>query len=134
MKCNFQYFAGKRSLVVFQADWIYTHCIDDDFKSKGLDEVYCLSVNDSFVMNAWAEKHEIENVKMIPDGSGEFTRDMNMLVWKPAQNFGYRSWRYAMVVNDMEVEKLWREDGINQMGLDDDPYDITKPENLLNSL
>ena len=106
----------------------------DDFKSKGLDEVYCLSVNDSFVMNAWAEKHEIENVKMIPDGSGEFTRDMNMLVWKPAQNFGYRSWRYAMVINDMEVEKLWREDGINQMGLDDDPYDITKPENLLNSL
>ena len=106
----------------------------DDFKEKGKDEVYCMSVNDSFVMNAWAEKHEIENVKMIPDGSGEFTRDMNMLVWKPAQNFGYRSWRYAMVINDMEVEKLWREDGINQMGLDDDPYDITKPENLLNSL
>ena len=106
----------------------------DDFKAKGIDDVYCLSVNDSFVMNAWAEKHEIENVKMIPDGSGEFTRDMNMLVWKPAQNFGYRSWRYAMVINDMEVEKLWREDGINQMGLDDDPYEITKPENLLNSL
>ena len=106
----------------------------DDFKSKGIDEVYCLSVNDSFVMNAWAEKHEIENVKMIPDGSGEFTRDMNMLVWKPAQNFGYRSWRYAMVINDMEVEKLWREDGINQMGLDNDPYDITKPENLLKNI
>ena len=89
----------------------------DDFKAKGIDEVYCLSVNDSFVMNAWAKELEIENVKMIPDGSGEFTRDMNMLVWKPAQNFGYRSWRYAMVINDMEVEKLWREDGINQMGL-----------------
>ena len=106
----------------------------DDFKSKGIDEVYCLSVNDSFVMNAWAEKHEIENVKMIPDGSGEFTRDMNMLVWKPAQNFGYRSWRYAMVLNDMEVEKLWREDGINQMGLDSDPYDVTKPENILKNI
>ena len=78
----------------------------DDFKEKGIDEIYCLSVNDSFVMNAWAEKHEIENVKMIPDGSGEFTRDMDMLVWKPAQNFGYRSWRYAMVVNGMEVEKM----------------------------
>ena len=103
----------------------------DDYKAKGIDEVYCLSVNDSFVMNAWAEKHEIENVKMIPDGSGEFTRDLDMLVWKPAQNFGYRSWRYAMVINDMEVERLWREDGINQMGLDSDPYEITKPENLL---
>ena len=71
---------------------------------------------------------------MIPDGSGEFTRDMNMLVWKPAQNFGYRSWRYAMVLNDMEVEKLWREDGINQMGLDSDPYDVTKPENILKNI
>ena len=106
----------------------------DDFKEKGIDDIYCLSVNDSFVMNAWAEKHEIENVKMIPDGSGEFTRDMDMLVWKPAQNFGYRSWRYAMVVNGMEVEKMWVEEGKNQMGLDSDPYEITKPENLLNSL
>ena len=106
----------------------------DDFKAKGIDEVYCLSVNDSFVMNAWAKELEIENVKMIPDGSGEFTRDMNMLVWKPAQNFGYRSWRYAMVINDMEVEKLWREDGINQMGLDSDPYDVTKPENILKNI
>ena len=107
----------------------------DDFKAKGIDEVYCLSVNDSFVMNAWAKELEIENVKMIPDGSGEFTRDMNMLVWKPAQNFGYRSWRYAMVINDMEVEKLWREDGINQMGLDDDDdQEITKPENILKKL
>ena len=48
----------------------------DDFKEKGIDEVYCLSVNDSFVMNAWAKEYEIEKVKMIPDGSGEFTRDM----------------------------------------------------------
>ena len=106
----------------------------DDFKAKGIDEVYCLSVNDSFVMNAWAKELEIENVKMIPDGSGEFTRDMNMLVWNPVQNFGYRSWRYAMIINDMEVEKLWREDGINQMGLDDDPYEITKPENILKNI
>ena len=106
----------------------------DDFKAKGIDEVYCLSVNDSFVMNAWAKELEIENVKMIPDGSGEFTRDMNMLVWKPVQNFGYRSWRYAMIINDMEVEKLWREDGINQMGLDSDPYDVTKPENILKNI
>ena len=53
----------------------------DDFKAKGIDEVYCLSVNDSFVMNAWAKELEIENVKMILNGSGEFTRDMNMLVW-----------------------------------------------------
>ena len=106
----------------------------DDFKSKGIDEVYCLSVNDSFVMNAWAKDLEIEKVKMIPDGSGEFTRDMDMLVFKPFQNFGYRSWRYAMLINDMEVEKMWVEDGKNQMGLDDDPYQNTKPDDILNDI
>ena len=106
----------------------------DDFKAKGIDEVYCMSVNDSFVMNVWAETHEIENVKMIPDGSGEFTRDMDMLVWKPGQNFGYRSWRYAMTLNGMEVERMWVEDGKNQMGLDSDPYEVTKPEIILKNI
>ena len=90
----------------------------DDYKEKGIDEVYCLSVNDSFVMNAWAKEHEIEKVKMIPDGSGEFTRDMDMIVFKPAQNFGLRSWRYAMIVNDMEIEQMIVESGKNQQGLD----------------
>ena len=106
----------------------------DDYKEKGIDEVYCLSVNDSFVMNAWAKEHEIEKVKMIPDGSGEFTRDMDMIVFKPAQNFGLRSWRYAMIVNDMEIEMMIVEQGKNQQGLDDDPYEETKPENILSKL
>ena len=106
----------------------------DDYKEKGIDEVYCLSVNDSFVMNAWAKEHEIEKVKMIPDGSGEFTRDMDMIVFKPAQNFGFRSWRYAMIVNDMEIEQMIVEQGKNQQGLDDDPYEETKPENILSKL
>ena len=106
----------------------------DDYKEKGIDEVYCLSVNDSFVMNAWAKENEIEKVKMIPDGSGEFTRDMDMIVFKPAQNFGFRSWRYAMIVNDMEIEQMIVEPGKNQQGLDDDPYEETKPENILSKL
>ena len=106
----------------------------DDYKEKGIDEVYCLSVNDSFVMNAWAKEHEIEKVKMIPDGSGEFTRDMDMIVFKPAQNFGLRSWRYAMIVNDMEIEQMIVEPGKNQRGLDDDPYEETKPEKILSKL
>ena len=71
---------------------------------------------------------------MIPDGSGEFTRDMDMLVFKPAQNFGYRSWRYALVINDMEVEQMFVEDGKNQMGYDEDPYEVTKPEIILSKL
>ena len=138
------YFAGKRCLVVSLPGAFTPTCsgmqlpsleaLYDDFKAKGIDEVYCLSVNDSFVMNAWAKEHDIENVKMIPDGSGEFTRDMDMIVFKPFQNFGYRSWRYAMIINDMEVEKMSVEHGKNQMGLDSDPYENTKPDDILNSL
>ena len=85
-------------------------------------------------MNAWAKDLGIKKVKMIPDGSGQFTRDMDMLVFKPGQNFGYRSWRYAMLINDMEGEKMFIEEGKNQIGLDDDPYEVTKPENILNSM
>ena len=138
------YFSGKRSLVVslpgaFTPIWSEMQlpgleALYDDYKEKGIDEVYCLSVNDSFVMNAWAKEHEIEKVKMIPDGSGEFTRDMDMIVFKPAQNFGLRSWRYAMIVNDMEIEQMIVEPGKNQQGLDDDPYEETKPENILSML
>ena len=138
------YFSGKRSLVVslpgaFTPIWSEMQlpgleALYDDYKEKGIDEVYCLAVNDSFVMNAWAKEHEIEKVKMIPDGSGEFTRDMDMIVFKPAQNFGLRSWRYAMIVNDMEIEMMIVEPGKNQQGLDDDPYEETKPENILSKL
>ena len=138
------YFSGKRSLVVslpgaFTPIWSEMQlpgleALYDYYKEKGIDEVYCLSVNDSFVMNAWAKVHEIEKVKMIPDGSGEFTRDMDMIVFKPAQNFGLRSWRYAMIVNDMEIELMIVEPGKNQQGLDDDPYEETKPENILSKL
>ena len=85
-------------------------------------------------MNAWAKDLGIEKVKMIPDGNGQFTRDMDMLVFKPAQKFGYRSWRYAMLINDMEAEKMYIEEGKNQIGLDDDPYEVTKPENILNNI
>ena len=138
------YFSGKRSLVIslpgaFTPIWSEMQlpgleALYDDYKEKGIDEVYCLSVNDSFVMNAWAKEREIENVKMIPDGSGEFTRDMDMIVFKPAQNFGLRSWRYAMIVNDMDIEEMIVEPGKNQQGLDDDPYEETKPENILSKL
>ena len=65
------------------------------FKENGIDDVYCVSVNDAFVMNAWARDLEIKNVKMIPDGCGTFTSNMGMLVAKPKQGFGMRSWRYA---------------------------------------
>ena len=67
----------------------------NDFKEKGIDEIYCMSVNDSFVMNKWAQDQDIKNVKVIPDGNGEFTKGMDMLVNKNNLGFGYRSWRYV---------------------------------------
>jgi len=106
----------------------------DQFKAAGIDAVYCVSVNDAFVMNAWAKDLGVEKVEMVPDGDGVFTRGMNMLVDKPAQGFGLRSWRYAMVVNNKKVEKMFVEDGLNNLGLDDDPYTESTPEAVLEYL
>ena len=106
----------------------------DQFKAAGIDAVYCVSVNDAFVMNAWAKDLGVEKVEMVPDGDGVFTRGMNMLVDKPAQGFGLRSWRYAMVVDNKKVEKMFVEEGLNNLGLDDDPYTESTPENVLEYL
>ena len=104
------------------------------FKDKGIDDVYCISVNDAFVMNAWARDLGIKNVKMIPDGDGMFTISMGMLVNKPKQGFGMRSWRYSALINDGVVEKFNEEPGINNFSSDDDPYEVSDPETMLKSL
>ena len=104
------------------------------FKDKGFDAVYCISVNDAFVMNAWARDLDIKNVVMIPDGCGTFTRSMGMLVNKPAQGFGMRSWRYACVINNCIVEKWFEEPGINNNSDDDDPYTVSSPEKVLENI
>ena len=106
----------------------------NEFKELGIDDVYCVSVNHAFVMNAWARDLEIQNVKMIPDGCGTFTSNMGMLVAKPKQGFGMRSWRYAAVVNDGVVEKMFEEPGFNNFSDDDDPYVVSKPEIVKNYL
>ena len=99
-----------------------------------VDEIYCVSVNDSFVMNAWALHMKIKNVKMIPDGSGNFTRFMGMLIGKNHLGFGLRSWRYMCVINNNTIEKWWQEPGINNEGTDDDPYVESTPENMISYL
>jgi peroxiredoxin len=105
----------------------------DEFKAHGIDEVYCLSVNDTFVMNAWAKDLGIKNVKLIPDGSAKFTHSMNMLVAKDNLGFGIRSWRYAMVVNNGEVEKLFEEPG-KSANHPEDPYEVSDPQTVLTYL
>lgn len=102
----------------------------DGFKSLGIDEIYCISVNDGFVMNAWAQDQNIKNVKLIPDGNALFTREMGMLVNKSNLGFGDRSWRYAMIVENGIIQKLFIEPGMSH-NASDDPYGETSPEKVL---
>jgi thioredoxin-dependent peroxiredoxin len=105
-----------------------------DIRAHGIDEVFCISVNDAFVMFQWGKHLSIKNVKLLPDGSGHFTRRMGMLVNKDHLGFGYRSWRYSMVVRDGVIEKFFEEPGINDNGADDDPYTVTSPEVMIEYL
>jgi len=139
-----EYFKNKR-VVVFSLPGAFTPTCStyqvpgyeqnyDRIRNTGVDEVYCISVNDSFVMNKWAQDQQLQNIKMIPDGAGEFTRMMGMLVDKPAQGFGQRSWRYAMVVNNGVIKQMFEEPGINNASSDDDPYGQTTPEMIIQYL
>jgi len=134
-------FAGKR-VVIFSLPGAFTptcsnkQCphydrVFNDICGLGVDGVYCISVNDAFVMYQWAQNLGVKNVHMIPDGSGAFTRRMGMLINKEHLGFGYRSWRYSMVVNDGVIEKWFEEPGINDEGLDSDPYECTDPDTMI---
>ena len=101
------------------------------FKEQAYDDVYCISVNDAFVMNAWARDLKIKNLKMIPDGDGVFTGTMGMLVNKPVQGFGMRSWRYSALIDDRKVIQFNEESGLNNLGLDVDPYEVSDPDTML---
>ena len=102
----------------------------DDFITLGIDAIYCISVNDGFVMNAWAQDQNIEKVTLIPDGNAYFTRSMGYLVNKSNLGFGDRSWRYAAVVDNGIIEKLFVEEGMRD-NADTDPYEVSTPENVL---
>ena len=101
---------------------------------KYVDEVYCLSVNDSFVMNAWFRDQKISRVKPIGDGEGKFTKEMGMLVNKPKQGFGMRSWRYSAFVDNCKVVKMFVEDGKNNESNDGDPFILSDANTMLNYL
>ena len=133
-------FAGKR-VVIFALPGAYTptcssfqlpgfETMFSQFQEKGIDEVYCLSVNDSFVMNSWFEAQGVQNVRPLPDGNGEFTELVGASVKKANLGFGVRSWRYAMVVNDNVVEHVFAEEGFGD-NIDTDPYEVSAPENVL---
>lgn len=95
-------------------------------RKHGVDDIYCLSVNDSFVMNAWSKEQGTRHVKFIPDGSGTFTDGMGMLVDKDDLGFGMRSWRYSMLVRDGVIEKMFIEPP--KPG---DPFEVSDADTML---
>jgi len=99
------------------------------FAANGVDDILCVSVNDAFVMDAWKKDQEAENVTFIPDGSGHFTRGMGLLVDKDELGFGERSWRYAMLVRDGVIEKMFIEP--DKPG---DPYEVSDADTMLDYL
>ena len=96
------------------------------FRGSGVDEVVCLSVNDGFVMEAWARDQQISKVRMVADGNGLFTQGMGMLVDKDDLGFGQRSWRYSMLVDDGVVTKMFIES--EQPG---DPFSVSDADTML---
>jgi peroxiredoxin len=136
-------FAGRR-VVVFSLPGAFTPTCStfqvpgfesnyNTIRDMGIDEIYCVSVNDSFVMNKWAKDQCVERIKMIPDGNGDFTVSMGMLCEKFNLGFGKRSWRYAMVVNDGVIEKMFVEPGFED-NCTTDPYGETSPEAVIEYL
>lgn len=97
------------------------------FKQEGVDEIVCMSVNDAFVMDAWKEHQEADQVTLIPDGNGEFTQGMGMLVDKSDLGFGQRSWRYSMLVKDGVIDQMFIEPNVPG-----DPFEVSDADTMLN--
>jgi peroxiredoxin len=135
-------FAGKRAVVfslpgaftptcsTYQLPGFETHY--EAIKAMGVDEIYVSSVNDAFVMNAWAQHLNIKNVKVIPDGNGELAESLGMLIDMSAITFGKRSRRFAAVINNGTVEQMFVEP--EGTATNPDPYGETSPESVINYL
>ena len=133
-------FGGKR-VIVFSLPGAFTPTCStshlpryeelyEEFKSLGIDSVVCVSVNDAFVMYQWGKGQGVKNVFLLPDGNGEFTRKMGMLVDKSNLGFGLRSWRYSMVVDDGKIEKIFIEPNFAD-NCPTDPFEVSDADTLL---
>jgi glutaredoxin-like protein len=132
-------FAGK-TVIVFSLPGAFTPTCSSShvprfnqlapaFRRHGVDEIVCMSVNDAFVMNEWKTDQGAENITFIPDGNGEFTDGMGLLVGKEDLGFGKRSWRYSMLVRDGVIEKQFIEP--EQPG---DPFEVSDADTMLSYL
>lgn len=102
----------------------------DEFMKLGVDRIVCLSVNDAFVMFQWGKAQGVKNIFLLPDGNGEFSRKMGMLVDKGNLGFGMRSWRYSMYVVDGKIEKMFVEDGYAD-NCPTDPFQVSDADTML---
>lgn len=139
-KTTEEIFAGKK-VIVFSLPGAFTPTCSsnhlpryeelyDEFKAQGVDQIICVSVNDAFVMFQWGKQIGAKNVYLLPDGSGEFTRKMGMLVDKSNLGFGYRSWRYSMLVNDGKIEKMFIEPDFGD-NCPIDPFEVSDADTML---
>lgn len=97
-----------------------------EFKRHGVDDIVCISVNDAFVMNEWRAEQKASNLRFLPDGNGDFSRGMGMLVSKQDLGFGERSWRYSMLVKDGMIEKMFIEPDVPG-----DPFEVSDADTML---
>ena len=129
-------FAGK-TVIVFSLPGAFTPTCSSShvprfnqlapiFRKHGVDDIICMSVNDAFVMNEWKEDQDADNISFIPDGNGEFTDGMGLLVGKEDLGFGKRSWRYSMLVRDGVIEKMFIEP--QKPG---DPFEVSDADTML---
>jgi glutathione-dependent peroxiredoxin len=129
-------FAGK-NVVVFSLPGAFTPTCSSThlprfnelapaFHEQGIDAIVCIAVNDPFVMEEWGKDQEAENVFLLPDGNGEFTAKIGLLVDKSDLNFGKRSWRYSMLVRDRIIEKQFIEP--QEPG---DPFKVSDADTML---
>ena len=132
-------FAGK-SVIVFSLPGAFTPTCSSShvprynqlqpwFKANGIDDVICVSVNDAFVMDEWKRSQNADRISFLPDGNGDFTDGMGMLVGKEDLGFGKRSWRYSMLVRDGVVEKMFIEPEVPG-----DPFGVSDADTMLSYL
>lgn len=137
-------FAGKK-VVVFGLPGAFTPTCStqqlpkyeelyQQFMDAGVDEVYCTSVNDAFVMHKWAQDLGIENVKMLPDGNGDFAKGLGMLVDKSNLGFGKRSWRYSMLIDNLNIVDTFSEDVFPGDLYPIDPFEVSDAQSMLDYL
>ena len=135
---------GRKRIVLFAVPGAFTPACSEshlpgfedsyeEFQSLGVDQIVCLSVNDPFVMFQWARSQDIERVFMLPDGNGDFTRMMGMLVDRSGTGMGRRSWRYAMYAIDGEIQKVFSEPGKTD-NPDGVPVQVSSAETMLRYL